>query len=356
MNARVVLEDGKVFEGKAFGAEKTVVGQIHYYTGVVGYEVIVSDPAMYNCIAVMTYPLIGNYGISTKELESNRGYLGGIVVNEISQIYSSWTAEKSLPDFLKEQDIPGISNIDTRELTLHIRNNGEQKAIITTGDEGVSDLLTMLHEFKNGAGLISKVSIEKPKLIEGEGSKKYSVALLDLGVTKGIINQLLMSEASVTVYPYKTEAEEILKGNHDGLVLAGGPGYPRNDVDQIIRTIKNLMGKMPIFGVEQGHLILGEALGAKVVRMKVGHHGANYPVKRIKAGADFAITWQNHSYVMDRDSIDESNLCIIAENTVDGTIEGIKSKKYPAFSVQYRPLSREHGTVSSEIKAFFELL
>lgn len=354
MIARLVLEDGEVFEGKSFGKEGTAIGQVICHTGIVGYEAIVTDPAMRGNIVAMTYPLIGNYGINEEDLESDKGQAIGLVVQEISEVYSSWTSKQCLADFAREQGVVGITGVDTRRLALHIRDHGEQMGIITTLDEDVPELISKIKAMEMEDDPVSKVTTETVRVEEPAGAKT-DVGVLDLGVTRSLIRQLLNADARVTVYPASTGYQEILQGNHDGVVVAGGPGSPRQ-IPYVVDTVKQLFGRVPMFGVELGHLVMAVALGAEVTKLPVGHHGANKAIKWLGEEKRLAMTWQNHSLVVDKDSICGKDIEILAENLNDGTIEVFRFKGLSAFSVQHRPTEYENGASSDEVRMFLALV
>lgn len=352
--ARLVLEDGEVFDGKGFGSEGTAIGQVICHTGLVGYEAVVTDPSMRGNIVAMTYPLIGNYGINKEEFESKTGQASGLVLQEISKIYSNWTGEQCLASFARKEGIVGISGVDTRRLALHVREYGEQKGIITTSDESVEQLLRKMESMDIEHDPVSKVTTEVITIREPQGCRRYDIGILDLGVTRSLVRQILSAGAKVTIYPAATSAREILQTEHDGVVVAGGPGTPAQ-IPHVVDTVRQLLGKLPVFGVDLGHLVMAVSCGAGVSKLRVGHHGANKAIRYLGEETKLAITWQNHSFAVDKDSVRGKSIEILAENLIDGSVEALSFGSLSAFSVQYRPNEHENDGVSYEVKRFLEL-
>lgn len=353
MIARLVLEDGQVFEGNSFGAEGTIIGQVICHTGVVGYEAVATDPGMCGSIAVMTYPLIGNYGINTEELESAAGQVAGLVVQEISRMYSNWTGKQSLESFAREQGIVGISDVDTRRLALYIREHGEQKGLITTSDEDVSRLLDKIRNTDVEEDLVSRVTTKTVRIEEPHGNKVYDIGVLDLGVPRSLVRQLLNAGSRVTIYPSVATGQQILQAGHDGVIVAGGPGSPEH-IPYVVNAVKELLGKVPMFGVDLGHLVMATACGGRITRLRKGHYGANKPIRYLGEKERLLIVWESHSFLVDKGSIGK-NIRIEAENLIDGSIEALSYMDLPAFSVQYRLNACDNGEISDEVKRFLEL-
>jgi len=351
MKAILALEDGTIFKGKSFGATGQSYGEVVFNTSMTGYQEILTDPSYKGQIVAMTYPLIGNYGINKDDVESAGIFLEGFVVKEYSKIASNWRSHKSLGDFLLENNIVGIEGIDTRELTLHIRKVGAMKAVLSTKD---LDEQRLVNKAKDSGGLIgidlvkevtskkmytwsslatyAPTNLTRDKQIKNRGHK---VVVLDCGVKYNILRKLIENKCEVIVVPADTESSEILKMKPDGLVLSNGPGDPAA-VKYVIETTRKLIGKMPIFGICLGHQMIGLALGGKTYKLKFGHHGANHPVKDLKTGR-VSITVQNHGFCVDIDSLKSQDLEITHINLNDQTLEGMRHKKLPIFSVQFHP-------------------
>ncbi|WP_027340331.1 glutamine-hydrolyzing carbamoyl-phosphate synthase small subunit [Halonatronum saccharophilum] len=333
--ARLVLEDGTVFEGISFGADKESSGEIVFNTSMTGYQEILTDPSYKGEIVAMTYPMIGNYGINEEDIESFTAHANGFIVKEFCPEPSNWRFKSKLENYLKENGIVGIAGVDTRALTKRLRIEGTMKGIITTKEKEIDELIK---EAKNAPGLsgrdlVSKVSSEEP-YTEGE-SGQYKVALLDCGAKKNIVRSLVGRDCEVRIFPAKSSSEELLAYNPDGIMLSNGPGDPE-DASYVVETVKELLGKKPIFGICLGHQMLGMACGAKTYKMKFGHRGANHPVKDLKTGKVY-ISSQNHGFAIDVDSVEELDIEVTHINVNDRTVEGLKHKTLPAFSVQYHP-------------------
>ncbi len=333
MKARVLLEDGSLFYGKSFGAEGASMGEVVFNTSMTGYQEILTDPSYCGQIITMTYPLIGNYGITRDDFESMRPHAQGLLVREYAEYASNWRNEMTLGRFLKEYGIIGISGIDTRMLTRKIRLHGTMKAVLTTGDEGMEELKDRL-----GASIMrdqaARVSTKSIHVSPNIGKR---VVLMDFGVKHSIMRGLIERNYEVITVPYQTPAKEILRFRPDGIMLSNGPGDPK-DVPESIYTIRQLMGKAPIFGVCLGHQLLALACGADTEKMKFGHRGGNQPVKELKSG-NTVVTSQNHGYVVTEESLRGTELEVTHIALNDGSIEGLSHKSIPCFSVQYHPES-----------------
>ena len=333
--AKIVLEDGKVFEGLSFGATGERFGEVVFNTSLTGYQEILTDPSYKGQIVIMTYPLIGNYGVNSEDVESVRPFVEGFIVKECSKISSNWRSDKRLGEYLKENDILGIEGIDTRALTRHIRLQGAMKAVISTED---LDTESLIKKANSSAGLDGRDLVKEVtsgKIYEWNKKGKYRVVVIDCGVKFNILRELDAKDCAVTVVPAKTPAEEILQLKPDGILLSNGPGDPRG-VSYVVETVKKLIGKLPVFGICFGHQMLGLALGGKTYKLKFGHHGGNHPVKDIKTGK-ISITSQNHSFCVDIDSLNKEDIEITHVNLNDNTLEGIIHKKMPIFSIQFHP-------------------
>jgi len=335
MKAILALEDGTIFKGSSFGATGERCGEVVFNTSMAGYQEILTDPSYKGQIVTMTYPLIGNYGINSEDVESIRPFVEGFVVRECSSISSSWRCEDDLDKYLRQNNIIGIEGIDTRALTRHIRLEGAMKAVISTED---SDEKSLTKKAKASPGLIGRdlvkeVTADKIHLWNSKG--KYNVVVLDTGVKYNILRQLAIRHCKVTVAPAATKAKQIFDLKPDGILLANGPGDPEG-IPYVVETVKKLLGKVPIFGICMGNHMLTLALGGRTYKLKFGHHGGNHPVKDLKTGK-VHITVQNHGFCGDIDSLNTDEVEITHINLNDNTLEGIRHKKLPVFSVQFHP-------------------
>jgi len=338
MDAILALEDGKIFRGQSFGATGERYGEVVFNTSMTGYQEILTDPSYKGQIVTMTYPLIGNYGINSEDIESRKPFVEGFVVKECSKKASNWRAQKTLDVYLKENNILGIEGIDTRTLTLHIREAGAMKAVLSTEDLDEESLIKKAKSSLGliGVDLVQDVTVGRKYVWSQLKTKGYhKVVVLDCGVKYNILRKLLENKCQVIVVPANTEASEILKMKPDGLLLSNGPGDPAA-VKYVIETTRRLIGKLPIFGICLGHQMLGLAFGGKTYKLKFGHHGANHPVKELKTGK-VSITVQNHGFCVDIDSLNKKDIEITHINLNDQTLEGIRHKKLPIFSVQFHP-------------------
>lgn len=335
MKAMLVLEDGINFEGISFGAVGEQTGEVVFNTSMTGYQEILTDPSYKGQIVAMTYPLIGNYGINPDDFESEKPQLSGFVVREASRIASNWRAKQSLHVFLKENNIIGIAGVDTRALTLHIRSAGAMRGIISTKDDNLKSLLKKVRQSPGlvGRDLVKEVTCKKAYLWNKSG--EYKVIVIDCGAKQNIMRELEKRGCRVLVVPANTSAKIILSYKPHGVVISNGPGDPAA-ATYVIATVKALIGKVPVFGICLGHQIIGLALGGKTYKLKFGHRGANQPVMRLKE-KKVEITCQNHGFCLDLKSISQSEIELTHINLNDRTLEGLKHKKHPVFSVQYHP-------------------
>ena len=333
MKAFLILSDGNVFEGTSIGAEREVISEIVFNTSMTGYLEVLTDPSYAGQAVVMTYPLIGNYGICHADEESGRPWPDGFIVRELSRVPSNFRSEDSIQNFLKENNIPGIAGIDTRALTNILRDKGTMNGMITTNENyNLDEILPKLKEYTTGK-VVEKVTCEEKYVLPGDG---FKVALMDFGAKRNIARSLNKRGCEVTVYPALTTAEEILAANPDGIMLSNGPGDPKECVS-IIKEIKKLYDSdVPIFAICLGHQLMALATGADTHKMKYGHRGANHPVKDLQTGKVY-ISSQNHGYVVDMDTLDDKIARPAFINVNDKTNEGLEYVGKNIFTVQFHP-------------------
>lgn len=334
MQARLLLEDGTLFSGKSFGADAEMTGEVVFNTGITGYQEVLSDPSYCGQIVTMTYPLIGNYGITRDDFESIRPFVHGFVVRRHEPVPSNWRAEYSVDSLLKEYGIPGISEIDTRMLTRIIRHYGTMKGILTTSNKPVEELKEMLGDTTIAELRNQVAKTSTPQMFTSPGSKER-IVLVDFGAKSGILRELTSRGCDVMVVPHDTTADEIRRLHPDGIQLSNGPGDPK-DVAYAVDMVKELLGEYPIFGICLGHQLFALAAGADTEKLKFGHRGGNHPVKELASGRCY-ITSQNHGYTVNEESVKGTDLEVTHINNNDKTIEGLKHSKFPVFSVQYHP-------------------
>lgn len=332
--ARLVLEDGKTFEGRAFGARGESLGEVVFNTGMTGYQEVLTDPSYRGQIVTMTYPLIGNYGVNVDDVESRQPHVQGFVVREFSEVPSHFRSMGSLDEYLRSNGIIGISEIDTRQLTKHIRSHGTLRGVLTTEDASVPELVKKL-QARMPTDQIDHVTTQTTYRCPGGGRR---VVAMDFGMKSGVVRSLLARHCDVIVVPARTSAAEILAWKPDGVMLSNGPGNPL-DAPYAIEAVRALIGKVPIFGICLGHQLVALACGAKTKKMRFGHRGVNHPVKDLRTGK-IAITSQNHGYMVDEESLQGTNLVLTHVNQNDGTVEGMVHRTHPVFCVQYHPEAR----------------
>ena len=333
MKAKLILEDGTIFEGKAFGYLEDSVGEVVFNTSMTGYLEVLTDPSYAGQAVVMTYPLIGNYGICYEDMESERPWPDAYIVRELSRIPSNFRSQGTIQDFLAKNDIPGIAGIDTRALTKILREKGTMNGMITTNENyNLDEILPKLKEYTTGK-VVEKVTCSEKYVLEGNGPK---VALMDFGAKKNIARSLNERGCQVTVYPALTTAEEILADHPDGIMLSNGPGDPK-ECTSIIEEIKKLYeSNVPIFAICLGNQLMALANGADTYKMKYGHRGGNHPVKDLKTGRVY-ISSQNHGYVVNTDTLDPAVAVPAFTNVNDGTNEGLAYTGKNIFTVQFHP-------------------
>lgn len=332
MKAFLILEDGTVFEGTSIGSTREVISEIVFNTSMTGYLEVLTDPSYAGQAVCMTYPLIGNYGI-TPDMESGKPWPDGFIVRELSRIPSNFRCQGTIQDFLVKHDIPGIAGIDTRALTKILRDRGTMNGMITTNENyNFEEIQPKLKAYQTG-DVVSKVTCDSKSVLPGTGKK---VALLDFGAKKNIAKSLNVRGCEVTIYPAHTKAEEILKTNPDGIMLSNGPGDPK-DCGPIIDEVRKLYeSDTPIFAICLGHQLMALATGADTHKLKYGHRGGNHPVKDLETGHVY-ISSQNHGYVVDTDKLDPKVATPAFVNVNDGTNEGLKYTGKNIFTVQFHP-------------------
>ena len=367
MKAILVLEDGTVFEGESFGSTGERYGEVVFDTGMTGYQEVLTDPSFKGQIVTMTYPLIGNYGCNDEDFESSKPHVEGFIVREYSSYWSNWRGTRSLDDFLSSYGIVGIQGIDTRALTRRLRTRGVMKGVISTDDLDIESLVAKARASASliGLDLVKYVTCEEAYHWEGEGraihngqektqdeefqlefdfshpqvtphiESPFQVVAMDLGIKYNILRQLQSHGCDVVVVPAKTSAEEIMALQPEGVLLSNGPGDPEG-LPYVVDTVRELIGKKPIFGICLGHQILGLVFGGKSYKLKFGHRGVNQPVRNLITGK-IEITTQNHGFCIDFDSIQDKRVKLTHINLNDNTLEGIEHEEYPIFSVQYHP-------------------
>lgn len=350
MKAILALEDGSMFEGKTFGAIGETAGEVVFNTSMSGYQEILTDPSYCGQIVVMTYPHIGNYGTNEGDEESHKIFVEGFVAREFSAISSSWRSSESLEQYLIKNGIVSISEVDTRALVLHIRSRGAMRGIISSADLDPSRLVARARSIRSmlGCDLASSVSCKSayvrpsrsidaaaPAGTAAPGAERFNVVAYDYGIKRNIVNNLNRVGCDLTVVPASTRAEEVLSLHPDGVFLSNGPGDPE-PLEYAAATIRQLLGRVPVFGICLGHQLMGLAFGGKTYKLKFGHRGGNQPVKNLRTGR-VEITAQNHGFAVDPDSLNANQVELTHINLNDSTLEGIRHRSLPAFSVQYHP-------------------
>ena len=332
MKRLLILEDGSVYEGTAFGADHFQVAELVFNTGKRRYQEVISDLSYCGQIVMMTYPMIGNYGINHDDFESLDPAVFGFVVRECCEQPSNFRSDYTLDEFLKMKNIPGIQGVDTRAITRKLRTSGTMRAIMADEGADVEEIVKILKNTELMHDQVARVSTRNPFPIPNRGRR---VVLMDFGAKLGIIRELSKRNCDLTVVPYDTDAQSILDLKPDGVMLSNGPGDPK-DVPEAVATIRELMGKVPLFGICLGHQLISLASGANTVKLKFGHRGCNHPVINLASGK-VEMTSQNHGYAVELDSLEGTDLVMTHQALNDKSVEGVRHTKYPVFSVQYHP-------------------
>ena len=332
MERLLVLEDGSVYRGTAFGGDCFQIGELVFNTSMTGYQEILTDNSYCGQIVMMTYPLIGNYGINRDDNESMTPFVFGFVIKDYCQEPSNWRSKLTLDEYLKVNHIPGIYGVDTRAITKKIRNTGTMKAVMANVDDDIDAIVSKLKEADFLHDQVSRVSTNRIYPMPNRGKK---VVLMDFGAKLGIVRELSKRGCDLIVVPYDTPASTILNFHPDGVMLSNGPGDPE-DVQVAIDTIRELIPQTVVFGICLGHQLISLACGAKTYKLKFGHRGANHPVVNLATGA-VEITSQNHGFAVDIDSLKNTDLEMTHQALNDKSCEGVRHKKYPCFAVQYHP-------------------
>ena len=349
VKAVLVLEDGAVFEGLPFGKVGEASGEAVFYTGVVGWQELITNPSYRGTLAVLTYPIIGAYGVNREDDESPAAHVGGLIIREYSPYYSNWRATGSLEEYLENRGIVGIREIDTRALTVHLRDHGEMRGRISSED---TDPQTLARKLKGAPSPYEQDLAGQATwagLRQAAGQEKCRIVALNLGIKNSLLAQLAALGCTVDVVPCTASATDILAKKPRGVLVTGGPGNPRV-ADYAVRTVKSLLGKAPLLGIGLGHQVLALALGGKVGRMKVGHRGVNHPVKNIVDGIA-QITVQHHSFAVDEGALPKS-VEVTHKSLNDDSVEGLRSKEAAASSVQFHPCPDETGRPHELLRKF----
>ena len=354
--AILYLEDGFFFIGKSLGLSGETFGEVCFNTGMTGYQEILTDPSYAKQMIVMSSPHIGNYGTNNEDIESNEIHATGFIIKSESIAPSNWRSQDSLSSFLIQNKIVGIQDIDTRALTIHLRNNGAMRGIISTEDFSKESLSKKMKDVPKmeGQDLSIEVTRSKKTTLCKREKPQFKIAAIDFGMKSNIYDIMLDNGAEVTIYPANVEANEVLSNNPDGIFLSNGPGDPAA-IDYAIETVKKLIGKKPIFGICLGHQILALAMGARTFKMKFGHRGINQPVKNLKT-SKIEITSQNHGFAVEEDSLPR-DVVVTHKHLNDDTVAGIECKNFMAYSVQYHPESSPGPHDSRYVfKRFFQMM
>jgi carbamoyl-phosphate synthase small subunit len=351
MEAYLVLEDGKVFRGRSFGVPGERTGEVVFNTGMTGYQEIITDPSYRGQMVVMTYPHIGNTGINDEDPESKQPHLRALIVRDLCRRESNWRANQTLDRYLRDHEIMALAGVDTRALTRHLRQYGSLRGVLSTDDLDPDSLRqkALAAPTTSEQDLVAEVACKQPYKWDERADREWYVAwrdrqkedkpafhvvAVDCGIKRNIMRQLVASGCRVTVVPASASAEEILALDPDGVFLSNGPGDPEN-VPYLVSAVRDLLSRVPIFGICLGHQVLGQALGGRIYKLRFGHHGSNHPVKDVH-NDQIAITAQNHNFCVDAESL-AGQVDLTHFNLYDGTLEGMAHRTLPVFSVQYHP-------------------
>ncbi len=354
MQAILALEDGRIFRGKGYGAPAERSGEVVFNTALTGYQEIFTDPSYAGQIVVLTNPQIGNYGTTPSDDESSKPYIEGLVTREFSPVSSNWRSTQVTDEYLEKNNVPVITDVDTRAIVRHLRANGVMRGVLSTASKDADALVAKARSIRkmDGTDLASVVSTKVqyewsseternetgdkllPQAI-APGTQQMHVVAYDFGIKQNILRMLARENCRVTVVPAKTSAAEVMALNPDGIFFSNGPGDPE-PLHYAQQNVRDLAGKAPMFGICLGHQIFGLALGGKTYKLKFGHHGANHPIKNLGTGK-VEITSQNHNYAVDPESLDDATVAVTHVNLNDQTVAGLKHKEHPMFSVQYHP-------------------
>jgi carbamoyl-phosphate synthase small subunit len=358
MKAILMLEDSRYFWGETVNQAKGErIAEIILNTAVVGYQEMMTDPANYGKILVLTYPLIGNYGIAPKFNESRKVWLSGLVIKEKTNIYSNWQAKSSLDEFISENKLLTIHKVDTRTLAVHLRQKGEMRGIISTECFDLKELSVKMQSFRKAKveSALPEISVEKITVLNKAKPKAKKIAILDIGVTDSLLRQMQALGMGLTLLPYNTSAEEILRLKFQGLIISNGPEQDPG-LAAVAENVKKLIGKIPVLGISCGHQVLTQSIGAKTIKMKLGHRGVNYPINN-PVSYNGEITAQNHSYIVESESLAKiKNVKVTEYNLNDRTVEEIESKKMRFIGAQYMPVSPGLGEVNPVFHRFEKML
>jgi carbamoyl-phosphate synthase small subunit len=351
MQTILALEDGRIFRGKGYGAKAECYGEVVFNTSITGYQEIFTDPSYAGQIVVLTNPEIGNYGTNPEDIEANRPYIEGLVVREFSRVASNWRSQEVAEEYLERFKIPVISDIDSRALVRHLRDHGVMRGVISSLETDTEKLVAKARAIPKMDGTdLAKVVTTKQRYIWDLGERsheptevvgvkdappRFEVVAYDYGIKHNILRKLRAEGCRVTVVPAETSSEEVLALKPDGVFLSNGPGDPE-PCRYAQQNIRRLMGRVPIFGICLGHQLIGLALGGKTYKLKFGHHGGNHPVKQLKSGK-VEITAHNHNFAVDPDSLPPSEVELTHMDLNDSTLEGLRHRNLPLFSVQYHP-------------------
>ena len=352
-NRKLVLENGQVFEGVGFGSLNENVAEIIYYTGVVGYQEMISDPANCGKMVCMTYPLIGNYGLTDEDYESKHISIKGMIVREYNEIPSNFRYTRTLGEVMEENEVSGIALVDTRCLMKIICEHGCMKALICDIDKPLEECMQVIAEYEEEKNLVNLVTSKKV-WYSRTPNPIYNVAVIDLGTKMNVIKGLNKAGCNVISFPYTATREEILKYKPDGLFISNGPGNPIV-LDKVIELIKSFKGVLPIIGIGLGHQLIGLAYGATINKMKCGHHGVNYPVKNLQTGR-VEISAQNHMYTVDKASLAKTSLTITHENVITKEVEGFADFKNKVMSVEFEPITKIDDNTEDIFKLFIDMM